>query len=110
MNTSFGFLLVVSAFSLLCGCESYRDTVRGVGSSLGAIQIRDIQQANVYRQTLPGYLKLAPEQVHVEAGSGISDVTVTGVSSDIEKQRLTAAVTDLNAQNHISDKIRLKFE
>jgi len=84
--------------------------VRGIGSSLGAIQIRDIKQADVYRQTLPGYLKLAPEQVHVEAGSGVSDVTITGVSSDDERQKITATVADLNAQNQISDKIRLRFE
>ena len=110
MNTTIRYLVIVSASLLFCGCESYRDTVRGIGSSLGAIQIRDIKQADVYRQTLPGYLKLAPEQVHVEAGSGVSDVTITGVSSDDERQKITATVADLNAQNQISDKIRLRFE
>ena len=100
-------LILISASVALVGCESYRETVRGLGSSLGAIQIRDIRQADVYRQTLPGYLKLAPEQVRVEPSSGVSDVTITGVSTDAERQRITAAVADLNTQNQVSDHIRL---
>jgi hypothetical protein len=87
------------AAAMMIGCEGYRNTIRGMNHSLGAIDPRDLQQADAYQQALPQYLKLPPNQVKVEPGSGITNVTIKGVKSDSERNRISAALQDLNTKN-----------
>ncbi len=63
------FLMV----GLFQGCSTYRDTVRNTGTALGAIQTRDIHQADYLRE----WFSQAPEikgRYSVEPGSGIVTV------------------------------------
>jgi hypothetical protein len=50
------------------GCEGYRDAVRGMGSDMGAIQTRDIQQADAYRKFSSS---LGPERPTSPSGTSL---------------------------------------
>jgi hypothetical protein len=106
------YLFVVCFLAAVCvtGCESYRETVRSAGHGLGAIEPRDIQQADAYRKALPGHLGLAPEQINVTAGSGITEVRISGVTADSDRQRITSAISSLNSQNPQLNPLHLTFQ
>jgi outer membrane murein-binding lipoprotein Lpp len=95
---------------LLVGCESYRESVRSLGSSMGAIQTRDIQQADAYRKSLPGHLGLASKQVRVEPGSGITHVTISGVTDEVQRQRIATELATLNSKNPQLSPLKWRFE
>src|SRR2546428_11128520 len=80
------------ALSTVVGCEGYRDTVHGLGASVGTIQTRDIQQAKMLREVLPGYLGLPSSGIRVEPGSGGASVTVFGVSVAPERKDILTKV------------------
>ena len=42
MNTTAKLVICALAYLVLVGCDNYRDSVRSISSSMGAIQIRDI--------------------------------------------------------------------
>jgi len=111
MHIKFLPILTMSvALGVSCGCQGYRDTVRGMGHSMGAIEPRDIQQADAYRQALPGHLGLSADQVVVEPGSGETNVTISGVGSDSEQQRISSALESLNAQNPQLNPLKWSFK
>jgi len=110
MNTTITLLVTVTASLIFVGCESHRETVPCIASGPGAIQTRDIMVANIYRAALPEYLKLSPDQVRVDAGSGVADITITGVHSNAERQRIQTVVESLNVQNPKCDPARVRFE
>ncbi|KAF0178880.1 MAG: hypothetical protein FD161_1639 [Limisphaerales bacterium] len=110
MNAATKLLAVALASFVLVGCESYRDTVRGIGSGVGAIQTRDIQQADAYRKALPGHLGLPSQQVRVEPGSGVTHVTVSGVASETERQRIATDLATLNSKNPQLSPLKWRFQ
>ncbi len=110
MNTTIRLLIIVTASLIFVGCESHREAAPCIGSGYEAIQTRDIMQANIYRAALPELLKLSPDQVRVDAGSGVADVTITGVHSNAERQKIQTAIDSLNAQNPKCDPVRVRFE
>ena len=69
MKRFLGIISLVIGAHTFVGCESYRDTVRGVGHTFGAITTKDAYDADSYRKVLPGHLGLPPQQVGVEAGA-----------------------------------------
>jgi hypothetical protein len=102
--------LLTCTFALaLVGCESYQDTMRSLNSSMGAIQIRDIQQANSLREMLPGYLGLSDDSIRVEAGSGVVHVTILEVGASSNRQDITAKIQVLQAKNPKMEPIKLNF-
>jgi hypothetical protein len=98
------------AYLILVGCDNYRDSVRSVSSSMGAIQIGDIHQAQAYRKALPGQLGLPPQQVRVEPGSGVTHVTISGVAGDTERQRIAVELAALNTKNPQLNPLKWTFQ
>ncbi len=72
-------LLLLTSLVGLTGCTAYRDTVREFSRSLGAIQIRDIDEANYIRANLPPRLNMDAKSIRVSPGSHVSEVIVYGV-------------------------------
>ena len=110
MKYTFICLISVCCAVGLIGCTSYRETVRDAGHSLGTIEPRDIREADAYRKVLPSHLGLAPDQVNIAAGSGITEVTISGVTADAERQRIASAISRLNSQNPQLNPLRLRFQ
>lgn len=110
MNSMLRILIFSAASLFLIGCESYRNTVRNVGSSMGAIQTRDIQQANAYRETLPSQLGLQPHQIRVEAGSGVTHVIISGVTAETERQRIVKQLEAIKNTNPQMGSLQWKFQ
>ena len=102
-------IILLSAF-FFAGCDSYRETVRGVGHATGAIEISDIRQANQLRDDLPVYLGLPSSHVRVEAGSGVTHVTISGVTSPADRQTITTKIQELQSQNPKMNSIKLRFQ
>ena len=92
----------------MLGCEGYRDGVRGAGRSMGLVDLRDYRSAKASGQALPGYLGLPPERIEVAPDSGRSLAIISGVTTDAEAQRLTAAVAEYNAANPQLDPVELR--
>jgi len=84
---------------IFAGCESYRETARGFVRATGGITIRDIHQAQAYRKVLPEHLRLSTKQISVAPGSGVTHVTIYGVKSELERERLAKELTTLNLKN-----------
>ena len=98
----------ISSLLIFCGCQGYSESVRGIGTTFGAIQTRDIQQAQFYRDELPRQLNLAPSQVSVEPGSGITHVTISGVK-DAEQPRIASMIEWLNTANPHLNPLKVQF-
>jgi hypothetical protein len=107
MNTK--VLSIASVIFILVGCAGYNETMRNMGHSLGTIGTRDIQQANGYRKVLASHLGLADGQVRVSPGSGVTNVSVSGITTPGERERITAAIANLNSQNPQLNPLRLSF-
>lgn len=73
MKPSLYLYITISAFTL-GGCTSYQDGVRNTASSLGAIQIRDIHQADYLREWFAQEPKIKG-RYSVTPGSRIVTVT-----------------------------------
>jgi tRNA pseudouridine-54 N-methylase len=110
MNIATKLLACSVAFLILVGCDGYRNSVRSVGSSMGAIQTRDIQQADAYRKALPGHLGLSSQQVRVEPGSGVTHVTITRVVTETERHRIATELTTLNTKNPQLSPLKWRFQ
>ena len=110
MNVTTKLLTCALASLVLVGCESYRNSVRNVGTSMGAIQIRDIRQADAYRKALPGHLGLPSQQVRVEPGSGVTHVTISGVAAETERQRIATELATLNSKNPQLSPLKWRFQ
>src|SRR5436309_2351909 len=95
---------------IVLGCTSYNQTMRDVGHSLGAIETRDIQEANEYRKVLASHLGLSDGQVRVAPGTGVTNVAISGISSPAEKERITTAIASLNAKNPQLNPLKLNFQ
>jgi len=108
MNVTKRLLICTLASFALLGCESHRDTMRGIGSGMGAIQTRDIQQADAYRKALPGHLGLLPQQIRVEPGSGVTHITISGVVA--ERQRIATELAALNSKNPQLSPVKWRFQ
>ncbi len=102
-------LAAISMTFIFQGCESYRETMHGISHGLGGIEISDIQQQNSLRQTLPNYLGLPENKIQIEAGSGVTHVTISGVNAD-DKQSITNKIQNLQIQNPNMNPIRLHFD
>src|SRR5476651_1421423 len=81
-----------------------------VGCSKKSVSSNDTLLAGSYSQMLPKFLKVRPEQVHINAGAGFADVSISGVTNEVDRQRITAAISDFNQQNPKADPIKLKLE
>jgi hypothetical protein len=101
MITNTTLLTCVLASLTLVGCESYRDSVRSAGSSLGAIQIRDIRQADAYRKALPEYLGLPGNRVRVEPGAGATRITILGEKEPGSKQTMIGKMVTFAETNYL---------
>jgi len=84
MNTIHRPLMIFLACLAILGCE---------------VTKKDIQQADNYRMGLAAHLGLAPEQINVTAGSGVTHVTISGVQLASERERIAADLTTLNKNN-----------
>ena len=73
MKPSLYVYIAIGAFTL-GGCASYQDGVRSIGSSLGAIQTRDLNQADYLRKWFAQEPKIRG-RYSVEPGSKIVTVT-----------------------------------
>ncbi len=80
------------------------------GCSKGSVSSHDALLAESYRQILPKMLKVLPEQVHVNAGAGVADVSILGVTNEVARQQISAAISEFIKQNPKADPIKLKFE
>jgi predicted component of type VI protein secretion system len=94
MNTIHRLLMVFLASLALLGCEATK---------------KDIKQADNYRMELAAHLGLAPEQVNVTAGSGVTYVTISGVQLASERERIAADLTTLNKNNPKLDPLKWTF-
>lgn len=103
-------LFTLGACAAFSGCESYRQTVRDIGSSMGVIDVRDIAEADGWRERLPAHLGLPPKQVSVDPGSSTTQVTITGVSDENERARIAKALAVLNEKNPQLNPLKWKFE
>ena len=103
-------ILCCFALVFLAGCESYQGTVRGLGHSVGGIDIKDIQQADSLRNGLPAYLGLLAGKIQVESGSGVIHVTIFGVNVQSDRQVIDDKIQKLQAENPKLEPIKLKFE
>ena len=107
MNLSSPRLLVGTlAVFALAGCASNQQG-GSLGHSLGAIETSDIKQANQLRDLLPGYLGYPSASIRVEAGSGVTHVTVYTKNDSTAKQALIAKLQDLEKQNASFNPIKL---
>ena len=95
---------------LLAGCKSYRESVRDVSHGVGAITIRDIHEADTYRKVLPDHLGISAEQVRVEPGSGVTHVTILGITSDTERQRIAGELATLSSKNPQLNPLKWTFQ
>jgi hypothetical protein len=87
----------------LAGCQS----AHSVGHALGGIETTDIQQAKYLKAELPAYLGLPDDKIRVEPGSGVSHVTVDGVSASGGKQALISKLHDFEVNNPKLNPIKL---
>jgi hypothetical protein len=69
----------------------------------------DIQEAKDIQTGLPAYLGLPSERIQVVADSGVIYVIILGVSSQSERQTITAKIHEIQKQNPKADLIKLKF-
>ena len=74
-----------------------------------APQKRDIDQARNYRMGLAPALGLSREQIRVEPGFGVINVTIYSVQSEAERARIAADFTTLNRNNPKLDPIKWTF-
>jgi hypothetical protein len=95
MNTIRRFLTIILASLALMGCE---------------VTKQDIKQADNYRMGLAAHLGLAPEQISVAAGSGVTHVTISGVQLASERERIAADLTTLNKNNPKLDPLNWTFK
>jgi hypothetical protein len=107
MNTYLKLLICIFASLTLVGCESYSNTVAGLGHGIGAIETQDIQQANAWQKVLPDYLGLPPNQVHVMAGSGVTWVEIRVKKDKTELQAIASKLEELNTKNPLLNPLRL---
>jgi len=68
------------------GCTAYRNTVRECARSLGALQIRDLDEVEYIRANLPRRLDMDTKNVQVSASPHVSKVVIYGV---LEKDQPT---------------------
>lgn len=103
---------LLAIFILICfsGCMAYQENSRDLGHSFGTIQIRDLQEAKAYREQLPKHLGLKPEQVKVEAGSGITYVKIKGVTTEPDRERIAKALEKLNQENPQLNPLKWTFQ
>src|SRR3954466_14526014 len=78
MNITSGLLTFALASFIVTGCESYRDNTRGALTGMGAIQLHDLARADACRKALPEYLGLPKSHIQIEAGAGVTHVTIPG--------------------------------
>jgi len=74
-----------------------------------APQKHDIEEARSYRMGLAPVLGLAREQVLVEAGYGVTNVTIYGVQSQAERARIAADLVTLNKNNPKMNPLKWTF-
>ena len=84
--------------------------MRSFTHATGGIMIGDIRQANELQGSLPAYLGLPSSRIQVEAGSGVTDVTIFRVSSPADRLVITTKIQDLQTQNPKMNPINLKFQ
>lgn len=84
MRTNSANVLLLAALLALSAC---------------APQKRDIDQARSYRMGLAPALGLAREQVRIDPGFGVVNVTIYGVQSEAERARIAGDLATLNKNN-----------
>lgn len=94
MNNIHRLLSISLASLLLSGC---------------AVSSKDIKQANNYQMGLASHLGIAPEQVTVTPGAGVAHVTITGIQSASDRERIAADLATLNKNNPKLDPLRWSF-
>ena len=101
---------IIGLIAVLAGCESYRQSVRNIGSSMGVIDVRDIAEADGWRGRLPAHLGLSSMQVTVEPASSTTQVVIKGVVDEGEKARISKSLEVLNEKNPQLNPLKWKFE
>jgi len=98
-------LIFASILAVLGGCGG----VRNVGDATGAIEPRDVQQADAYRTYLPQYLHLPAGDIRVQPGSGVATVTILNVYLSTRRREIADQITQLNAQYPQLDPLQVQF-
>ena len=94
MNTIHRLLMIILASLALVGCE---------------VTKKDTKQADNYRMGLASHLGIAPEQINVTAGSGVTYLTISGVELASERERIAADLRTLNKNNPKLDPLKWTF-
>ncbi|MEI6350917.1 MAG: hypothetical protein WCP06_07410 [Verrucomicrobiota bacterium] len=82
----------------------------GEGPGMSAPQVSQAEQTDAFRKALSNHLKLRPEQIRVEAGSGATHVIFFGVGADSERQRIARELEILNSQNPRLNPLKWTFQ
>jgi outer membrane murein-binding lipoprotein Lpp len=106
-------ILILAAYAAACvalaGCRISTESHYLVGRHSDKVEPDDVVQAAAYRKILPRELKLPPERVRVSPGLGITQVVVTGVQDEAQKEDLVTRIATLNAKQPFHP-LQLSFE
>ena len=103
--TTYAILLVVA------GCAARRDEINNAGHSMGAILMSDVRSAKYYEKQLPEYLGMSARRMDVLPDSGFTHVTLSGVASASERQRISSLIDEANrGRDPRLDPIRCDFK
>jgi hypothetical protein len=87
---------------LLCGmlssCESYRETMRGFGHSLGAIMITDLHRARAWEDVLHKKSGYTRDQVEVVPGAGKTRVIIHNVRPGESREAMAQNIREMASQ------------
>ena len=75
-----------------------------------ATQTRDVDQARSYRLGLASHLGIAQEQIRVDPSRGVTHVTIFGIQSDADRERIAADLTTLNKNNPRMNPLKWTFQ
>jgi len=70
----------------LVGCTAYKNTVRGIFRSIGAITKQDLQEANMFVKIFPAYLNIDKRFVSVEPGTTVTHLIIKGYFTNQQKR------------------------
>lgn len=94
-------IIFTIALISLAGCTAYRNFVRESARKMGAIQIRDIWEANSIRDELPTYLDLAADQVRVSPDAKDTDVAIIEVA-DEQKDEIRRRIEEYRSSRYFT--------
>ena len=101
MKTMHVMIIGAMTVGIVVGCSK---------SPTGVVTLEDMSEAEAYRQMLPKLLKVSPGQVQVNPCAGFADVIISGVTNEIDRQRMSAAMQDFNTKNPKADQVKFRVD